>query len=256
MGGVRNNENFILNCSGWKNIPSGPYKADSFSVRLAPMTGAVENIGYPDERQFYFDLISGCKKAGIKLSIGDGTPDSKLKWGIEAVKSADTTAAVFIKPYSNKKICERFEWAEEIAECCGIDIDSYNIATMRNSVQLEKKDRAALMELKNFFSRKNIPFAIKGIFTQSDIELAKEIKPDIAFVSNHGGRVETDSGSTAEFLRKNYRALLSNCGQLWVDGGIRSKADCEKAGSYGVCEVLIGRPFASAVCRKKSFAVL
>lgn len=250
MGGVRGNENFILNCSGWKSIPSGPYEKSTFSVRLAPVTGAVENVGYFDERQFYFGLINECKESGVKLSIGDGAPDCKLKWGIEAVKNAQAKAAVFIKPYSNEKIFERFEWAEEIAECCGIDIDSYNIVTMRNSVQLEKKDSSKLLELKRFFSQKHIPFIIKGIFTKSDIELVKEVKPDVAFVSNHGGRVETDSGSTAAFLRKNYSVLQANSGQLWVDGGIRSKADCEKAGSYGASEILIGRPFVSALCRK------
>ncbi len=253
MGGVNANKNFILNCAAWKKIDFGPFDFGKKEIRLAPMTGAVENVGYSDEKQFYFDLINECSKFGIKLSIGDGVPDTKLKWGIEAVQSAGKKAAVFIKPYSNKKILERFEWAQNISEYCGIDIDAYNIATMRNKAHLEKKDSSLLIELKNYFSKKGIQFVIKGIFTDEDLELVKEVKPDVAFVSNHGGRIETREGSSAEFLCANFKLLKSNCAELWVDGGIRSWSDAFKAQSYGASEVLVGRPFASALCKKISF---
>ena len=153
MGGVNSNKNFILNCAAWKKLDFGPFDFGKKEIRLAPMTGAVENVGYFDEKQFYFDLINECSKFGIKLSIGDGVPDTNLKWGIEAVQTAGKKAAVFIKPYSNKKILERFEWAQSISEYCGIDIDAYNIVTMRNKAQLEKKDTSLLIELKNYFSK-------------------------------------------------------------------------------------------------------
>ena len=85
------------------------------------------------------------------------------------------------------------------------------------------------------------------------MELVKEVKPDVAFVSNHGGRIETHEGSSAEFLCANFKLLKSNCAELWVDGGIRSWSDAFKAQSYGASEVLVGRPFASALCKKISF---
>lgn len=253
MGGVNANKNFIQNCAAWKKIDFGPFDFRRKEIRLAPMTGAVENAGYFDEKQFYFDLISECSKTGAKLSIGDGIPDTKLKWGIEAVQSAGKKAAVFIKPYSNEKILERFEWAQDICEYCGVDIDAYNIVTMRNKAWLEKKDSSLLIELKKYFSRKGIPFVIKGIFTDEDLRLVEEVKPDVAFVSNHGGRVETRDGSSAEFLSENFKLLKSNCAEIWVDGGIRSWNDVFKAQSYGASEVLAGRPFISALCRKISF---
>ena len=127
------------------------------------------------------------------------------------------------------------------------------MARMRNKANLEKKDSSLLIELKNYFSKKGIPFVIKGIFTDEDLELVKEVKPDVAFVSNHGGRIETREGSSAEFLCANFKLLKSNCAELWVDGGIRSWSDAFKAQSYGASEVLVGRPFASALCKKISF---
>ncbi|MGN0728110.1 alpha-hydroxy-acid oxidizing protein [Treponema sp.] len=253
MGGINKNANFILNCQGWNDIPFGPENSFRKEIRLAPMTGAVENVGYPDERQFYFDLIAGCVSSGARLSIGDGVPDCKLQWGIEAVRAAGKKAAVFIKPYSNKKIFERFEWAADVSEFCGIDIDAYNILTMRNKASLEKKDAASLLELKSCFARRGIPFVIKGIFSEADIELAEQVRPDVVFVSNHGGRVEAREQSTAEFLAEKFQLLRSFCGQIWVDGGIRSWNDVFKAQSYGVSEVLAGRPFVSCLCQKKSF---
>ncbi len=121
---------------------------------------------------------------------------------------------------------------------------------MRNKVHLEKKSPSLLLELKKEFSKKGIPFVIKGIFTKEDIDLVQQVKPDVAFVSNHGGCIETIEGSSAEFLEQNYKVLKSNCNELWVDGGIRSKADFKKAESYGVSQILLGRPFAISLCQK------
>ena len=262
MGGVRRNENFRLNFDGWevcrkqeeqllKEFLSRPENERVPKIRIAPITGAVENIGYRDEETYYHDMIFSAEKAGIGLCIGDGTPDIKLKAGINAIKELQISkpgkkAAVFIKPYSNKKISERISWAKNQAEIIGIDIDSYNIVTMRNLVNLERKTAGELIELKKSLT---VPFALKGVFLRDDIDLIKEVHPDIVYVSNHGGRVETRTGSTAEFLLQHRKELLSNCGELWIDGGIRTRLDVATAMSLGADQILIGRPFVSALCK-------
>ena len=154
-------------------------------------------------------------------------------------------AAVFIKPYPNERIFERLEWSYSVAEIIGIDIDSYNILTMRRLVQLEKKTAAKLIELKR---RVHIPFALKGIFTAQDVDLVKQVKPDIVVISNHGGRVENRIGSTAEFLAEYGVVLKNQCKELWVDGGIRKLRDIQAAGAWGVAQVMVGRPFITALC--------
>lgn len=260
MGGPFLSRNFIANCSDWNDfakdlesssqrMEAAKEKASSVKIRLAPMTGAVENVGYDEEEPFYYDLINACHKAGVLLGIGDGVPDSKLLYGIDAVKKVGSKAAVFIKPYPDEKIFERIEWARPVAEYCGIDIDSSNIATMRNLVHLERKTPSQLLAVKKELNSKGIPFVIKGIFLEEDVEMVKEVKPDVVFISNHGGRVETREGSTASFLKEHSSVLKDNCGELWVDGGIRTYSHLLAAASLGATSVLVGRPFASALCR-------
>lgn len=261
MGGVSNNENFILNCQAWEivrkqNIEkiraflSKPVEERIPRISIAPMTGAVENIGFADEETYYSHIITAVHKVGVGLCIGDGHPDEKLKYGIEAlkqIKKIDTAAetSVFIKPYSNEKIFERIEWTEGCAKIIGIDIDAYNIRTMRDKVRLEKK---TVLQLKEIMSKIGVPFAVKGIFTEEDIELIKELKPDIAYISNHGGRIETRRGSCAEFLAEKGSEIKNYCGQLWIDGGIRTAMDVATALALGADCALVGRPFASALC--------
>ena len=261
MGGVNQNENFILNCSAWENLRKRHIdKIKAFldrepesripSISIAPMTGAVENMGFARESDFYDAVIQAMHRVGVGLCIGDGYPDEKLQFGIDALKkikieSPEARTAVFIKPYSNEKIFERFEWASDCVKITGIDIDSYNIVTMRNLVKLEKKSAAQLLEIKRHIK---MPFAIKGIFSPADIDLIKEVKPDIAYISNHGGRIETRRGSTAEFFAEYGGEIKKCCGELWIDGGIRSPKDVATAMSLGADCVLVGRPFASALC--------
>ena len=255
-GGIRNTINFQLNCRDWDIYPRTEisdeelFKLNAPKIRLAPITGGCENIGYAIEEQYYFDMIEACCRANIALSIGDGCPDIKLKSGIAAVKKNNAKAAVFIKPYANKKIIERAEWASDIAEIVGIDIDAYNIITMRNLVSLEKKNAELLAEIKQYVNNVlKVPFALKGIFTMQDIELVKAVKPDIVAISNHGGRVDNRTGSTIDFLAEHNDVLKQNCGELWIDGGIRKKRDLCVASYFGAKEVMIARPLISALCK-------
>ena len=275
MGGFSKNVNFIQNCADWavveekiKNLGNKEYtkllSADIPDVRLAPITGGIENVGYSTEKGFYKDIVAAVWEAGCKISIGDGCPDIKLLSGIEAVKSlwkadvksADVPkAAVFIKPYPQQRIFERMEWSAPVAEYIGVDIDSYSILTMRNLVKLEKKTAEQLIEIKKSAAKKGIPFAVKGVFTREDVELVQEVRPDVIVISNHGGRVENRAGSSAIFMAKNAASLRNYCGQLWVDGGLRRYRDLQTAAYYGISQVMVGRPFISALCRGGSAEV-
>lgn len=246
MGGAYGNENFIQNCADWDKY-SGT-GIDLPLIRLAPITGAVQNVGYDDEKEFYLDIIKACIKAKVGLSIGDGYPDEKIQFGIDALQKRSAKGAVFIKPYENKRIFERMEWASDVSEIIGIDIDSYAILTMRNLVNLQKKTASDLLILKKHALK---PFAVKGVFRAEDIELVKMVKPDIVVVSNHGGRVETERGSSVDYLSLYGRELRNYTGEIWIDGGIRKKHDLLAAKFLGASEVMIGRPFISAILKDK-----
>lgn len=54
----------------------------------------------------------------------------------------------------------------------GMDIDAYNIVTMRNQVHLERK---TVRKLKDFRKKSTLPLSIKGVFTKADVELCAEV---------------------------------------------------------------------------------
>ena len=196
LGGVMGGVNFQANCADWKAL-AGTVSSEALDavevlpskLRCGPVTGAVENIGFANEGDFYYPYLKNAYDAGFGLCIGDGCPDEKLKFGIAAVEKIEKDAGVdvgtgaggltldaafFLKPYPQERLFERIEWIGSHARYIGIDIDSYNILTMRNLVNLEHKTAAQLEE---FRKRAGVPFVIKGVFTDEDIELEKKFTP-------------------------------------------------------------------------------
>ena len=254
LGGVFEGKNFQLNYEGWRElleeaVENGAGEEISnisvspSTLRCGPVTGAVENIGYTNESDFYLPYLQNAVQEGLGLCVGDGCPDEKLKLGIAAVKQLGQKAAFFLKPYPQKKLFERVEWIRPYASHIGIDIDSYNIVTMRNLVNLERKTAPQLQEFREYTK---LPFVIKGVFTPDDLTLVSLVRPDVVYISNHGGRVETRIGSTAQFLAEHSKELKKYCKEIWVDGGIRTKQDIQTALYYGADQVILARPLIRA----------
>ena len=254
LGGVFEGKNFQLNYEGWRELlEEAVEKGDGDKicsipvepsiVRCGPVTGAVENIGYAQESDFYLPYLKNAVQAGFGLCVGDGCPDEKLKFGLAAVRELNVPAAFFLKPYPQEKLFERVEWIRPYASHIGIDIDSYNIVTMRNLVNLERKTAEQLKEFREYTK---LPFVIKGVFTPDDLTLVSLVHPDVVYISNHGGRVETRIGSTAQFLAEHSKELKKYCKEIWVDGGIRTKQDIQTALYYGADQVILARPLIRA----------
>ena len=254
LGGVFEGKNFQLNYEGWRELLEAAVENGAGEeirnicvrpsiLRCGPVTGAVENIGYSNEADFYLPYLQNAVQAGFGLCVGDGCPDEKLKLGTEAVKQLGQKAAFFLKPYPQEKLFERVEWIRPYASHIGIDIDSYNIVTMRNLVNLERKTAEQLAE---FREHTKLPFVIKGVFTEDDLTLVSLVRPDVVYISNHGGRVETRVGSTAQFLAEHAVELKKYCKEIWVDGGIRTRQDVQTALYYGADQVILARPLIRA----------
>ena len=254
LGGVFEGKNFQLNFEGWRELLEEAVQngvgeeisnisVSPSTLRCGPVTGAVENIGYTNESDFYLPYLQNAVQEGLGLCVGDGCPDEKLKLGIAAVKQLGQKAAFFLKPYPQEKLFERVEWIRPYASHIGIDIDSYNIVTMRNLVNLERKTAEQLKEFREYTK---LPFVIKGVFTPDDLTLVSLVHPDVVYISNHGGRVETRIGSTAQFLAEHSKELKKYCKEIWVDGGIRTKQDIQTALYYGADQVILARPLIRA----------
>ena len=257
MGGVNQSHNFILNCSAWSEFyeknPQLQSKIDSIHISsddigIAPVTGAVQNSGFENESDFYLPYFTAAHNQKISICVGDGAPDEKLLFGIEAVLRLQEKAYYFLKPYPDDILFSRIEKIVEThsAYSIGMDIDAYNIVTMRNQVHLERK---TARQLKEFRKKSGCPLAIKGVFTKDDVNLCAEVLPEIIVVSNHGGRVQTDEGSTAQFLEKYGDVLSDCCEELWVDGGIRTVRDVRVAKHLGAKKALAARPFIASLIK-------
>ena len=254
LGGVFEGKNFQLNYEGWRELLEAAVENGAgeeirsipvppSTLRCGPVTGAVENIGYSQESDFYLPYLQNAARAGLGLCVGDGCPDEKLKLGLAATRTLGAKAAFFLKPYPQDKLFERADWVRPYASYVGIDIDSYNIVTMRNLVNLERKSAS---QLEDFRKYTKLPFIIKGVFTSADLTLVSLVRPDVVYISNHGGRVETDIGSTAHFLAEHADELKNYCKEIWVDGGIRTKQDVQTALYYGANQVIVARPLIRA----------
>ncbi len=259
MGGINNSFNFISNYNDLEKIAaSGKIpqeqlnKTPEISVMLAPITGAIQNCGYHTEKEFYPQLIKAAQNKNALISIGDGAPDEKFLFGLEALRSTGKKGAAFIKPFPNDKILQRIELCKNDVQIVGIDTDAYAIVTMRNMSKLQKKTTKQLIEIQDRLHQLGIKFAIKGVFTLRDLLIVKKVKPDIALVSNHGGRIKTRKGSTIKFLIKYKNFLKKYAKEIWIDGGFRTPQHYNIAEYYGASCVLVGRPFVSDVLKQLS----
>src|SRR3954447_10560455 len=86
-----------------------------------------------------------------------------------------------------------------------------------------------------------VRFALKGIVTAEDAQLAKEAGIDAIVVSNHGGRTEDGVGATIDVLPE----IVAVAGSMpvLVDSGFRRGSDIVKALALGEKAVCIGRPY-------------
>ena len=242
-GGIDGGSRFAANVRSWNEIAVKP-AAEFPAVAFAPVTGAVQNLGLSEEAPFYFAAAESAKEAGIGFCIGDGFPDIKLESGIAAAERFELKADVFIKPYPDRQWLERAERAASIAGFIGIDIDSWQIATMAGQTVMERKTAAQLKTLKKSIKS---PFVIKGICDRETAALLEEVRPDAAVISNHGGRVASPPEGTAYLLQRFASAVRKQSGSVWVDGGLRTGVHLKKAAALGAERVLIGRPFIQAV---------
>lgn len=96
-------------------------------------------------------------------------------------------------------------------------------------------------ELRELKAYAKTPMIIKGIMTADSARKAVSAGADAIVVSNHGGRVLSDTPATAEVLPEIVEAVRGKT-KILVDGGIRSGLDVFKALAMGADMCLICRP--------------
>ena len=95
-------------------------------------------------------------------------------------------------------------------------------------------------DVKRFKDKFDIPFALKGIATAEDAQLAVDHGVEIVYVSNHGGRQLDHGRGSLEVLPEVVEAVGDRA-TIIVDGGFVRGTDVVKAITMGAHAVGIGR---------------
>jgi 4-hydroxymandelate oxidase len=92
-----------------------------------------------------------------------------------------------------------------------------------------------------------LPVVVKGLCRPDDARRVLEHGARAIVVSNHGGRQLDTAPATCDVL-PYIVDLVSDRGEVYVDGGIRRGSDVLKALALGARAVLVGRPILWGLC--------
>lgn len=225
---------------------------DFFGLRMkypvfAGPVGAV-NLHYGDKLDdiAYNDiLVNACKDAGIAAFTGDGTNPKVMEAATKAIKGAGGAGIPTVKPWDVNTLAEKFALVKDSDSfAVAMDVDAAGLPFLQGLTP--PAGSKTVDELKEVITKAGKPFIVKGVMTVKGALDAKAAGASAIVVSNHGGRVQDQTPSTAEVLEEIVDAVDHSMLVL-VDGGIRSGVDVFKALALGADAVLIARPYVTAV---------
>lgn len=190
-------------------------------------------------------LVEGARKAGIAAFTGDGMDDRIMEAATATIQAQDGIGVPTIKPWPLDIVKAKMELAKQSgAFAVAMDVDAAGLPFLK--AFNPPAGRKGVEELKAIRAMCPVPFIIKGIMSVEGARKALEAGADAIVVSNHGGRVQDGTPSTASVLPKIAQAVQGKM-KIFVDGGIRTGVDVFKALALGADGVLVARPFVNAV---------
>ena len=216
-------------------------KTFSAPIFIAPL-GSL-NLHYGDK---YDDvaynniLVPAAANYGICALTGDGVDPEILKNAAKTMEEIGGMGIPTIKPWNKEAVFEKLDILNEKGIfAAAMDIDGAGLPFLKK--MNPNAGSKSVEEMKEIIDYAKMPFIIKGIMTVKGALKAVEAGADAIVVSNHGGRVQGNTPSTAEVLPAIAEAVKGKI-KIFVDGGIRSGVDVFKALALGADAVLIGRP--------------
>ena len=239
-----------MNTIAENNTPDTSFSFFGLNMKYPVFAGPVGavNLHYGDKLNdiTYNDiLVSAAAQAGIAAFTGDGTNAEVMKAATKAVQKAGGIGIPTVKPWDINTLEEKFALVK--ASGCfavAMDVDAAGLPFLQGLTP--PAGSKTVTELREVIEESGKPFIIKGIMTVQGALDAKEAGASAIVVSNHGGRVQDQTPSTAEVLEEIADAAGGDM-MILVDGGIRSGTDVFKALALGADAVLIARPYVTAV---------
>lgn len=227
---------------------------------MAGPVGAVQlHYGKKYDDVAYNDiLVPAARESGIIAFTGDGTDPNVVKAATAAIRNNDGAGVPTIKPWDINTLEEKFALAASADPLAiAMDVDAAGLPFLQGLTPPAGSKSTA--ELQEIAGRAGKPFIVKGIMTVKGAMAAREAGAAAIVISNHGGRVQDQTPSTAEVLeqiaeavrdaekKENSSAHTARRMMILVDGGIRSGVDVFKALALGADACLIARPYVTAV---------
>ena len=210
-------------------------------VFIAPL-GAV-NMHYGDKHtdiSYNHILVPAAANYGVCALTGDGVDPEVLKNAAKDMAAVGGVGIPTIKPWNKEFVFEKLDILNKLGIfAVAMDIDGAGLPFLK--AMNPNAGSKSVEEMAEIISYADMPFIIKGIMTPDAALKAVAAGADAIVVSNHGGRVQGCTPSTAEVLPDIVKAVDGAC-KIFVDGGIRSGVDVYKALALGADAVLIGRP--------------
>lgn len=213
-----------------------------FPLMTAPI-GSIKLQFNPtdDVADFNEKCLAACETRGIMHAFGNGLEKRVWDCAIESGRNHDNRAIPVFNPDSVegiKALMDMYKGGELPSAMC-IVVDSAGLPHLR---KLHGKGGTKTVEdLRELKEYAGTPMIIKGIMTAKSALKAVEAGADAIIVSNHGGRVLSDTPGTADVLPEIVDAVKGKT-KIIVDGGIRSGLDVFKALAIGADMCMICRP--------------
>jgi isopentenyl diphosphate isomerase/L-lactate dehydrogenase-like FMN-dependent dehydrogenase len=176
---------------------------------------------------------------------GDGVDPEIMRRAAQDMEPLGGTGIPTIKPWNKEAVFDKLDYLhEKHAFAAAMDVDGAGLPFLK--AMNPNAGSKSVEEMAEIIRYAGIPFIIKGIMTAAGARKALKAGAAGIVVSNHGGRVQGGTPSTAEVLPEIADAVKGRMTVL-VDGGIRSGVDVFRAIALGADGVLIGRPILNMI---------
>ena len=215
----------------------------AFPLLTAPI-GSIQKQFNPtdDVSDFNEQCMAACESRGILHAFGTGLYRWVWDKAIASGEAHGNTGIPVFNPDTNEAIRDLMDLYQGRQQplAMSVVVDSAGLPHLKSLMDGKGATKSVedLRELKEYCG---LPFIVKGIMTVKGARKAVEAGADAIIVSNHGGRVLSDTPATADVLMEIADAVKGQT-VIMVDGGIRSGLDVFKALAMGADFCLICRP--------------
>jgi len=212
----------------------------AFPIFCTSMSGVKISMGGAlTELDFARAVIQGSKQAGTVGFIGDGAETFEDRPGLQAIREAGGWGVQIFKPREQKVLLRLIQEAEKAgAIAVGVDVDGAGSVPM--ALKGQPVFRKSVAELRELVQSTSLPFIIKGITSEEDVQAALETGCKVVSISNHGGRTLDSMRGVAEVLPRLVPILKGKV-TITADGGVRTGFDVIKMLALGADFVMVGR---------------